>query len=132
MYDQWQSCDRSHEGGQFKWNMFTDGDLSLLRFSFNFPIPEIDGNWGEYVLVNSNEIGGFARFWRTEDEETFSTANGNVATESAFLSATYRVVFESTWSPTTHPDTGFPGNPHFSPLIGGVHDANVSFWTSGG
>ena len=51
---------------------------------------------------------------------------------ASFSSATYRVVFESTWSPQTHPDPGFPGNAHFSPLIGGVHSTDVSFWTKGG
>lgn len=51
---------------------------------------------------------------------------------ASFSSATYRVVFESSWSPQTHPTANFPSNAHFSPLIGGVHNANVSFWTSGG
>ena len=41
--------------------------------------------------------------------------------------ATYTLVFESTWSEDTHPDD-FPSNPHFSGLIGGLHDERVSFW----
>jgi len=45
--------------------------------------------------------------------------------------ARYRVVFDSTWSPATHP-TDFPGNPHLSPLIGGTHAAAVQFWNEGG
>jgi hypothetical protein len=45
-------------------------------------------------------------------------------------SATYEVVFESTWSETTHP-TDFPGNPHFSGLIGGTHNSDVTFWMPG-
>ncbi len=44
--------------------------------------------------------------------------------------ATYRLTFESTWSAATHP-TDFPSNPHFSGLIGGTHNANVSFWNEG-
>ena len=44
--------------------------------------------------------------------------------------ATYEVTFESTWSATTHPD-GFPGNPHFSGLIGGTHDSTATFWAEG-
>lgn len=44
--------------------------------------------------------------------------------------AVYRVVFNATWSATTHP-TDFPPGPHFSPLIGAVHNDSVSFWTSG-
>jgi len=43
----------------------------------------------------------------------------------------YRVTFEATWSAATHP-TSFPGNPHFSPLVGGSHSARVVFWEPGG
>jgi len=46
--------------------------------------------------------------------------------------ARYRVTFEATWSAATHPTAGFPGNPHFSPLIGGTHSARVVFWEPGG
>ena len=46
-------------------------------------------------------------------------------------SAVYRVRFQSTWSAATHP-TNFPSNPHFSGLIGGVHNDQVSFWQEGG
>ncbi len=41
--------------------------------------------------------------------------------------ATYKLVFEATWSEDTHP-SDFPSNPHFSGLIGGSHDERVSFW----
>ncbi|WP_420463773.1 spondin domain-containing protein [Candidatus Palauibacter sp.] len=41
--------------------------------------------------------------------------------------ATYRVVFDATWSASTHP-TNFPGGAHFSPLIGAVHNDSVTFW----
>jgi hypothetical protein len=44
--------------------------------------------------------------------------------------ATYVVTFESTWSETTHPDD-FPSNPHFSRLVGGTHNADVTFWEVG-
>jgi hypothetical protein len=40
------------------------------------------------------------------------------------------VTFESTWSDSTHPQD-FPPNPHFSPLIGGTHNAEVAFWEPG-
>lgn len=46
------------------------------------------------------------------------------------LTADYEVVFDATWSALTHP-VDFPGNPHFSSLIGGTHDANVAFWGPG-
>ena len=41
--------------------------------------------------------------------------------------ARYRVVFDATWSASTHP-TNFPGGAHFSPLIGAVHNDSVTFW----
>lgn len=41
--------------------------------------------------------------------------------------ATYEIRFESTWSETTHPVT-FPPDPHFSPLIGGTHNDQVTLW----
>ena len=46
-------------------------------------------------------------------------------------SAVYRVRFQSTWSASTHPQS-FPGNPHYSGLVGGVHNDSVSFWEPGG
>jgi uncharacterized repeat protein (TIGR01451 family) len=45
--------------------------------------------------------------------------------------ATYRVTFTNLWASSTHP-TSFPGNAHWSPLVGGVHNANVTFWEPGG
>ena len=44
--------------------------------------------------------------------------------------ARYRVTFQATWSAATHPDD-FPASAHFSPLVGGTHDANVTFWQEG-
>ena len=49
----------------------------------------------------------------------------------ATKTATYRVVFESTWSASTHP-TNFPGGAHLSPLIGAVHNGGVTFWEPDG
>jgi hypothetical protein len=42
----------------------------------------------------------------------------------------YSVTFEATWNRNDHP-TDFPGNPHFSPLIGGTHNDTVRFWNVG-
>jgi hypothetical protein len=44
--------------------------------------------------------------------------------------ATYRITFDATWSSSTHPGA-YPSGAHFSGLIGGVHNANVSFWAPG-
>ncbi len=38
--------------------------------------------------------------------------------------------FSSTWSAATHPGS-FPPNAHFSPLVGGTHNNDVSFWQAG-
>ena len=42
-------------------------------------------------------------------------------------SATYRAVFEGTWTAASHP-TGFPSNPHFSAIVGAVHNDDASLW----
>ena len=48
----------------------------------------------------------------------------------ATQTAKYTVTFVATWSAATHP-TNFPASAHFSGLIGGTHNASVSFWTPG-
>ncbi len=45
--------------------------------------------------------------------------------------ARYAVIFDATWSADTHP-YATPPNPHFSPMVGGTHDAGVVFWQEGG
>ena len=44
-------------------------------------------------------------------------------------SAEYEISFVGTWSPETHPE-GFPPGPHFSRLIGAVHDDSFDMWTA--
>jgi hypothetical protein len=43
----------------------------------------------------------------------------------------YAVTFDATWSQLTHP-SAYPAGAHFSALIGGVHNDQVSFWSPGG
>ena len=50
--------------------------------------------------------------------------------DPAANTATYRVVFDATWSRSTHP-TDFPAGAHFSPLIGAVHNGGATFWALG-
>ena len=45
--------------------------------------------------------------------------------------ATYELTFDATWSEETHP-TDFPSNAHFSQPVGGLHNADVTFWEPGG
>jgi hypothetical protein len=49
---------------------------------------------------------------------------------AAPATARFEVTFDSTWSAMTHP-TDFPGNAHFSGLIGGTHASTVTFWRDG-
>lgn len=44
--------------------------------------------------------------------------------------ASYRVTYNAVWSSTTHP-TSFPGNAHFSGLVGGTHNAAIHLWQEG-
>lgn len=52
------------------------------------------------------------------------------ATVMASQSATYKVIFKSTWSKATHP-WAFPASPHYSGLIGATHNDQVRFWQVG-
>ena len=47
------------------------------------------------------------------------------------LTAEYTLTFNAEWSEETHPDS-FPGNPHFSGLVGGTHHSDYVIWTPGG
>ena len=69
---------------------------------------------------------------------TFDRRAGGIAALVVFLCLSpivaqvrYEVVFVATWSEQTHP-TEFPPNPHFSPLVGGLHNDSVTFWEVGG
>ncbi len=44
--------------------------------------------------------------------------------------ASYILTFTSTWSSATHP-VDFPPNPHFSGLVGAIHNMNAVFWQEG-
>ncbi len=44
--------------------------------------------------------------------------------------ARYRATFQAVWNSTTHPQD-FPGGAHWSGLVGGTHNAAVSFWEPG-
>ena len=44
--------------------------------------------------------------------------------------ARYYVTFNATWSQSTHP-SNWPANPHFSGLVGGVHNSSVHFFRQG-
>ena len=52
-----------------------------------------------------------------------------MATSSIAQVATYDITLDSRWTQATHP---YPPFPHFSPLIGALHNDTVSFWEPGG
>lgn len=52
------------------------------------------------------------------------------ASPPASFSARYQVTFDALWSAAAHPDD-FPASAHFSGLIGGTHNGQVSFWKVG-
>lgn len=45
--------------------------------------------------------------------------------------ATYEVVFDASWSASTHP-SAYPAGAHFSPLIGATHNSQSTLWEPGG
>jgi hypothetical protein len=53
-----------------------------------------------------------------------------VPVPAAPATARYRFTFEALWSAATHPQD-FPGDPHFSPLVGATHLASTRFWQEG-
>ena len=59
--------------------------------------------------------------------DTADTVDTADAAETVVGDARYRVTFQATWSAATHP-TNFPGNPHFSGLVGATHDADTRIW----
>lgn len=61
---------------------------------------------------------------------TVSSVSGTTDVTVTDQMASYKVTFNATWSAATHP-TSFPPNPHFSGLIGGAHNASVTFWEEG-
>ncbi|MCE5251967.1 spondin domain-containing protein [bacterium] len=61
---------------------------------------------------------------------TFACGGGKVSGYDPDDTANYLLTFTSTWSSKTHPQD-FPSNPHFSGLIGVIHNENISFWKEG-
>lgn len=62
-----------------------------------------------------------------------SSSSSRMLTEcsAALPAACYNVTFTGLWNSVDHP-TSFPAGAHFSPMTGGTHNANVTFWMTGG
>ena len=89
------------------------------------------------AMLDDAQIGDRQTITITDDDAaaamlntslTPSPADPVVATRS---SAMYTVEFEGAWTTTATPG-GLPAGAHFSPLIGGVHNDQVTFLTDGG
>lgn len=79
---------------------------------------------GTFFYRNSNDQGV------ADGEFDFNGDHRPVVPHQAPFEATYTVTFTSTWSEETHP-ASFPPNPHFSGLVGGSHNDQVTFWEIG-
>ena len=53
----------------------------------------------------------------------------NTMADGSTPDARYRVTFNATWGETAPPQ--FPSGPHFSPLVGAIHNSSKVFWASG-
>ncbi len=110
------------------------------------------------ITVNANQTelewhGGIAPYripWRTDlaseswaevggatsDTNRLTIVNESkdffrvVADGAAAETARYEVIFNSTWSRSTHP-IQFPSGAHYSGLIGGTHNTQFSMWMPG-
>ena len=75
-------------------------------------------------------LGGVAQ-GETAPDMSLSPQAGDPALTSAHGSVSYDVTFTGTWTTDVTP-AGMPDGAHFSPLIGGVHNAAVAFLEAGG
>jgi hypothetical protein len=75
------------------------------------------------TLVLLTSFGGDSRF----SNGFFIAAANASATRQSSQHARYRLTLKSTWSAETH-SLNFPPDPHYSDLIGAVHNAQVRFW----
>lgn len=92
-------------------------------------------------IHNADAFDGYPIAPNTLSTTTFSPAQGTLSTgvviptgsssntnePQANTTATYKLVFNATWSSSTHPKN-FPSNPHFSPLVGGLHNDKTGIW----
>ena len=67
---------------------------------------------------------------RTAEDPSLNPGAGDPVPASA-SSAVYTITFQGAWTTAVTPG-GVPGGAHFSPLIGAVHNAGVTFLESGG
>ena len=103
--------------------------------------PSIRAPWLVVAALGALALAGGCSSSATPTAPTLATATVVAAPEQpspppppppppAPTTVRYRVVFDALWSQATHPQD-YPGNPHFSPLIGATHSPAVRFWADG-
>ncbi len=109
------------------------------------PLPDADGNAAGHQVdlsVGDNAINlqvtardgtttlTYSLTVTRAEEDTSLTPPASDPVVAVASSAVYTITFTGTWTTAVTPD-GRPGSAHFSPLIGAVHSAEVSFLKSG-
>ncbi len=79
------------------------------------------------IVTASGEYNGSTNI---EDSDETTVKVKNISPQCT-TNASYIIIFDATWSATTHP-VDFPPDPHFSDLVGVSHKDSVSFWQEGG
>ncbi|MFN2509289.1 MAG: spondin domain-containing protein [Chthoniobacterales bacterium] len=93
--------------------------------------PERNYGWG--LLGKVESVPQTLRTFAAREDSARAPAleiEFTVATPGNATTAEYDVVFNATWSSTSHP-TDFPAGAHWSGLVGGSHDNRVEFWHPG-
>jgi len=97
------------------------------------PLWRWDNDSESYVdLSEMGSISPWHAFWLNARPDS-SGINASLLfpkTEQPESFADYRITFDASWSANTH-TTLFPANPHFSGLVGAVHNDQVVFWEPG-
>ncbi len=123
-------------GNAFLFKKINDNEIKIWYYT----IP--DKKW--QPIHNAGAFDGYKKAPKTLESTSFNPLQGTLSTGNAIpindsnegiepeiKTATYKLTFKATWNSSTHPKN-FPSNPHFSPLIGGLHNDKTSIWKSGG
>ena len=125
----------------------TDANATVAFLRGNRPLPDADGDPdnghqvdldvgdGNVISVRVTAQNGTARqtytvtVTRTEEDLSLTPATSTPSAPYP-TEVTYNIRFQGRWNRSVTPG-GLPTNAHFSPLIGGVHNADVTFLESG-
>ena len=111
-----------------------DADDSVLGTGASVDVDLVEGENVIKVKVTAGDGTGTETYTvtvtRTEEDLSLTPASSDPV--APFPStAVYTIQFQGRWTTAVTPG-GLPGGAHFSRLIGGVHNANVTFLESGG